>query len=104
MYGRDVRGPLDILQESWLVGDCEQAKVFEWLVSVKARMSEMSEVVSEKERGAKAKMKEVYDRTASVKKLEPGDMVLVWKPGIHAKMGASWDGPFQIESKVSPVT
>ena len=104
MYGRDVRGPLDILQESWLVGDCEQAKVFEWLVSVKARMSEMSEVVSEKERRAKAKMKEVYDRTASVKKLEPGDMVLVWKPGIHAKMGASWDGPFQIESKVSPVT
>ena len=104
MYGRDVWGPLDILQESWLVGDCEQAKVFEWLVSVKARMSEMSEVVSEKERRAKAKMKEVYDRTASVKKLEPGDMVLVWKPGIHAKMGASWDGPFQIESKVSPVT
>ena len=92
MYGRDVRGPLDILQESWLVGDCEQAKVFEWLVSVKARMSEMSEVVSEKERRAKAKMKEVYDRTASVKKLEPGDMVLVWKPGIHAKMGASGMG------------
>ena len=33
-----------------------------------------------------------------------GEMVLVWKPGIHSKMGASWDGPFQVEKKISPVT
>ena len=64
----------------------------------------MSELVSERERRAKSKMKECYDKTASVKNFETGDMVLVWKPGIHAKMGASWDGPFQIEGKVSPVT
>ena len=40
MFGRDVRGPLDILQEAWLQGDCEQAKVYEWLVNVKAKMSD----------------------------------------------------------------
>ena len=104
MFGRDVRGPLDILQEAWLQGDCEQAKVYEWLVSVKAKMSDMSELVSERERKAKTKMKENYDKHASVKNFLKGDMVLVWKPGLHAKMGASWDDPFQIEGKVSPVT
>ena len=104
MYGRDVRGPLEILQEAWLQGDCKPAQVHDWLVDVKARMSEMSELVSERESKAKGKMKEYYDRTASVKKFEAGDMVLVWKPGIHAKMGASWDGPFQVEGRVSPVT
>ena len=104
MFGRDVRGPLEILQEAWLQGECEPTEVHDWLVNVKARMSDMSELVSMREEKAKSKMKEYYDKTASVKEFVSGDMVLVWKPGIHAKMGASWDGPFQIEGKVSPVT
>ena len=103
MFGREVRGPLDILQESWLDGDCETSTVFEWLTSVKAQMEELSVLVSEREKLAKVRMKNQYDRSSSQKEFVPGDMVLVWKPGIHSKMGASWDGPFQIERKVSPV-
>ena len=104
MFGRYVRGPLEILQEAWLQGECEPAKVHEWLINVKAKMSDMAEVVSDRERVAKSNMKKFYDRTAKVKVFEEGEMVLVWKPGIHSKMGASWEGPFQIESKMSPVT
>ena len=104
MFGRAVRGPLEILQEAWLQGDCKPAQVHEWLVDVKAKMAELSQLVSAREAKAKEKMKATYDKGASVKSFEPGEMVLVWKPGIHAKMGASWDGPFQIKEKVSPVT
>ena len=103
MFGREARGPLDILQESWLEGDCEKSSVFEWLTSVKAQMEELSVLVSEREQLAKVRMKNQYDKSSSPKEFVSGDMVLVWKPGIHAKMGASWDGPFQIEKKVSPV-
>ena len=71
---------------------------------VKAKLGTMSEVVSEKERISKAKMKSSYDKSAKVMHFEQGEMVLVWKPGIHSKFGASWDGPYQVESKVSPVT
>ena len=104
MFGREVRGPLDILQEAWLQGDCEKTSVFEWLTCVKAQMKDLSVLVSDRERIAKAKMKGQYDKTACKKEFRAGDQVLVWKPGIHAKMGASWDGPFQVEKKVSPVT
>ena len=104
MYGRDVRGPLEILQEAWLDGDTEPALVSDWLAVVKAKLGTMSEVVSEKERISKAKMKSYYDKSAKVRHFDPGEMVLVWKPGIHSKFGASWDGPYQVESKVSPVT
>ena len=103
MFGREARGPLDILQESWLEGDSEKSSVFEWLTSVKAQMKELSVLVSEREQLAKVRMKNQYDKSSSPKEFVSGDMVLVWKPGIHAKMGASWDGPFQIEKKVSPV-
>ena len=71
---------------------------------VKAKMAELSTIVSDRERDAKSKMKKYYDRTAKAKNFEAGEMVLVWKPGIHSKMGASWEGPFQVEKKISPVT
>ena len=103
MFGREVRGPLDVLQDSWLEGDCENAEVCDWLSSIQAKMSEMAKIVGDRERVAKSKMKEYYDRTAKVKVFEAGDMVLVWKPGIHSKMGASWEGPYQVDCQVSPV-
>ena len=49
-------------------------------------------------------MKSYYDRTAKVKSFVAGDLVLVWKPGIHSKMGASWEGPFQVDKQLSAVT
>ena len=102
LFGREIRGPLDILQEAWLQGDSEKTSIFEWLTCVKAQMNDLSVLVSEREGVAKSKMKHQYDKTASRKEFVEGDMVLIWKPGLHAKMGASWDGPFQIGKKLSP--
>ena len=104
MFGREVRGPLDILQEAWLQGDGEKASVFEWLTCVKAQMEDLSVLVTEREKKVKARMKSQYDKTACVKEFVSGDQVLVWKPGLHAKMGASWSGPYQVAERVSPVT
>ena len=104
LFGRDVRGPLDILHETWLSSDCEQASVHEWLIAVQAQMKEMAVVVGSKERVAKDKMKHQYDKSVTVKMFKEGDMVLVWKPGIRSKMGASWDGPYVVGKQKSPVT
>ena len=67
-------------------------------------MVEMAVVVSDREKKAKADMKRFYDRSAKVKTFAEGEMVLVRKPGIHSKMGDSWEGPYQIEHQASPVT
>ena len=104
LFGRDVRGPLELLRNAWVEGESEEADVCEWLLSVKARMVEMAVVVSDREKKAKETMKRFYDRSAKVKTFEAGDMVLVRKPGIQCKMGDSWEGPYQIEKQVSPVT
>ena len=67
MFGRDVKGPLELLCSSWIEGADENASVSEWLLCVKSRMLEMSEIVSDRERKAKQTMKEFYDRSAKVK-------------------------------------
>ena len=104
MYGRDVRGPLHFLKTSWIEGEVDGCSVGDWLVSVKAKMSGMSEIVSDRELKAKATMKSFYDRSAAVKAFEEGAMVLVKKPVLTGKMDCSWEGPFEIERRVSPVT
>ena len=104
LYGRDVRGPLGLLRNSWVDSMCDEANIEEWLVNVRHWMVELSEIVSDRERKAKDVMKKVYDRKATVKSFEKGEMVLVRKPGIRAKMGDFWEGPYQIDHQVSPVT
>ena len=38
LFGRDVKGPLELLRNTWLEGESEEANVSEWLLSMKARM------------------------------------------------------------------
>ena len=104
LFGRDVKGPLELLRSTWLEGESEEANVSEWLLNVKARMVDMSEIVSDRELKAKQEMERFYDRSAKVKSFSVGEMVLVRKPGLHSKLGDSWEGPYQVERQASPVT
>ena len=104
MYGREVKGPLDVLRTSWVEGDGDDCNVNEWLVGVKLKMSEMAELVSEREKVAKAKMKSYFDKGTKIKTFQVGDKVLVRRPALHGKFEKAWDGPFEVGKVVSPVT
>ena len=104
MFGREVRGPLELLRTSWVDEDVEDCNVSEWLVGVKLKMAEMAELVSDRERVAKTKMKKYYDKPAKAKHFDVGEMVLVRRPALHGKFERAWDGPFQVGKVVSPVT
>ena len=105
MFGREVRGPLELLRTSWVDGDVvEECNVSEWLVGVKLKMAEMAELVSDRETVAKTKMKKYYDKPAKAKRFNVGEMVLVRRPALHGKFERAWDGPFEVGKVVSPVT
>ena len=104
LYGRDVRGPLDLLRTSWVEDVSESCSVGEWLVNVKSRMCRLAELAGDREVKAKDTMKSQYDKSSSVKSFELGSQVLVRKPGFHGKMGDSWDGPYVVVKQLSPVT
>ena len=104
MYGREVKGPLEVLRTSWSEGDGEDCSVSEWLVEVKEKMSMMAELVSDREKVAKQRMKAYYDKGAKIKSFIVGEKVLVRRPALHGKFDKAWDGPFEVEKVVSPVT
>ena len=103
LFGREVKGPLGLIHCSWVEGEGEVAGTNEWLVALKQQMATMSKIVSEREKLAKAKMKQYYDKAAKDKVFMAGDLVLVRKPGLRQKLGDSWDGPYEILEKISPL-
>ena len=104
LFGREVRGPLALLRCSWAEDSGEECNLDEWLVNVKARIFEMSELVSERELKAKVDMKKHYDRTARAKLFSEGDMVIIRKPIRRGKLDPSWEGPYEVDGQRSPVT
>ena len=93
-----------VLKCAWLEGDDEGGSLSEWLVCIRGKMADMALVVSGRERKSKELMKRQYDKKPNVKTFTAGDMVLVRKPGLQSKLGDTWDGPYQVEKQISPVT
>ena len=69
IFGKLARGPLDVLREGWLEGEVQEVHVVEWVNKLSERLKEMMQVVCEKERLAKERMKKHYDKNANLRDL-----------------------------------
>ena len=103
IYGRDVRGPLEMLKCTWLDGELPEKSLHDWVEQLKDRMEVMSQLASSREKAAKVKMKSNYDKKAKPRTLEVGSMALMRVPGLTGKLDDSWEGPYEIVDKISPV-
>ncbi|XP_069993534.1 uncharacterized protein [Penaeus vannamei] len=87
VYGRTVRGPLQILRELWddsgvdTESTCDLAK---------------QELLK-----AQETQKAYYDRKAKVRLFKAGDKCLILLPTSHNKLLAQWKGPYDVVDKVS---
>ena len=57
IYGRAVRGPLDILRESWEAGEKSDESIVSHILSVQEKLTKMTELASENTARAKAQQK-----------------------------------------------
>ena len=87
VFGRQVRGPLEVLAESWCDDEEKEMNVVEWVSELKRKLELVREVVREKETKAKKAMKATYDRNAKERDLEVGSLVLVKVPRLTRKAG-----------------
>ena len=105
LYGRSVRGPLDILREAWTEGvdDDMEVNVSDYVVQMRERLQAMSELVGQNMEQAQAKQKKYFDRNARDRSFEPGELVLLLLPTRSRKMDAAWQGPFRVIKRTGPV-
>ena len=103
LYGRSVRGPLDILKETWEMEKRSKESVISHVLSMRNKMDKMTEIVKENLQLAQVKQKSLYDRGTAVRELVPKDQVLVLLPTSTNKLLAQWQGPYQVIKRLGKV-
>ena len=105
LYGRRVRGPLDVLKETWTGYTAEEAltPVATYVLEMRDCLEEMSDLVQKGLGEAQQRQKALYDRRAKERTFEVGDQVLVLLPMQHNRLKLEWVGAYKVVKRVTPV-
>ena len=101
----NVRGPLEVLRDSWIDGNVPECTLIDWVQQIKTNLMDFSIIASDRTALAKCKMKSNYNKHShSVIDFPVGSMVLVRTPGLSSKLDDAWSGPYEVLRLVTPVT
>eukprot|EP00731_Ephydatia_muelleri_P014418 Em0008g138a len=103
LYGRSVRGPLDVLKETWEAREKTDENVVSYLMLMRERLERMTELAQTNTSQAQQGQKTWYDKHARLRSFEAGDKVLVLLPTDTSKFLAQWKGPYPVVKRVSDV-
>lgn len=104
LFGRQVRGPLDLLKELWEGPEDNKQSVALYVIQMHERLEQMSALAQQNMESAQKKQKTWYDKKARERSFMPGQKVLLLLPTDDSKLLAKWHGPYEIIRKVGDVT
>jgi hypothetical protein len=96
LYGRDVRGPLDVLKEDWIHNPETDNDILTYIMEIHKRMKTAREILEKNAKMAQAKQKEYYDQKSKELDLEAGEKVLLLLSSSSRKFVAEWQGPYVV--------
>ena len=95
VYGREVRGPLDVLKETWESTQDTKEDVLSYVMLMRERLEKMASLVQTNMAKAQDQQKRWYDRTSRKRVFQPGEQVLVLLPTSTSKLTAQWQGSYR---------
>ena len=104
LYGRAVRGPLDILKECWEASSKSSKSIASYVLTMQEKLAKMSELARENLVKAQQQQKQWYDQNARDQEFQVGECVLVLLPTSTKKLLVQWQGPYPVLRKVGPAT
>ena len=104
LFGRDVRGPLQVLKETW-VQDQEKSVSFNKYMSIlQKRLKTAHDLSQQFMRKSQEKMKFHYDEKAKVRNFKSGDLVMLFLSANKSPLEPRYEGPFQVISREGETT
>ncbi|XP_065198307.1 uncharacterized protein LOC135829851 [Sycon ciliatum] len=104
LYGRHVRGPLDLVRDAWAQPTEElRTTTAQFVLTMRDRLERISTEAGSHLATAQQRQKAYYDRLSRERTFAPGDEVLLLLPASARKMEAVWQGPYPIRRKVDKV-
>ena len=81
LYGRTIRGPLQLLKELWTENiDQDTRNTYEYVINLKDKLESTMEFIKKNLEEAQNRHKFYYDRRSKESKIEIGDKVLIMLP------------------------
>ena len=105
LFGREVRGPLMLLKDTWTnkdQSDAEAKPLYPYLFELKNILAESGELAMQNSSAASQRNKKYYDKKTQDRKFSVGEEVLVLLPSASNKLLSSWLGPFPITRVFHP--
>ncbi len=101
LFAHQVRGPLDVLKDSWEASDKSRKRnLLSYVLQMRAKLQQAVTAARENLQQAQIKHKVWYDRKARARMFQPGDQVLLLLPTSENKLLAKWQGPFKVRRKL----
>ncbi len=101
VFGHRVRGPLDVVRESWCCPqDDPPVSLLQGVLASRERLAGALQVARDNLGEVQKKMKGYYDRKVKYRSFEPGEEVLALLPLQGQPLAARYSGPYVVESRV----
>ncbi|XP_076043783.1 uncharacterized protein LOC143026884 [Oratosquilla oratoria] len=102
VYGRSVRGPLQVLRELWDEEEPDPAvkTTYTYVLHLAERLRETCEVAKQELLKAKEIYKSYHDKRTKLRIPEEEDQCLLLLPTAH-KLLSQWQGPFEVVKHLS---
>ena len=99
LYGRTVRGPIQILKELWTeeVDIPEVTTSYQYVLELRERLDTTIKMAQEELRKKQVRNKRLYDRKAKKRVFLVGDNVLMLLPTDNSKRLMQWRGPYTVK-------
>ena len=99
LYGRTVRGPIQILKELWTKEtDVPEVKTsYQYVLELRERLDDIMKIALVELKRSQSKNKGLYDRGAKKRAFQVGNKVLILLPTDNNKLLLQWRGPFVVE-------
>uniref|UniRef100_A0A8C1GUB2 Gypsy retrotransposon integrase-like protein 1 n=1 Tax=Cyprinus carpio TaxID=7962 RepID=A0A8C1GUB2_CYPCA len=99
-YGRQPRGVLDVLRETWEEGPSQSKNEIQYVLDLRTKLHTLGRLSMENLLQAQDRQSQLYNRGTKLRKLAPGEKVLVLLPTSSSKLIAKWQGPFEVARQV----
>ena len=98
LYGRNVRGPMQILRELWSVEETdEHARLtYQYVIDLRERLEKTCKLAQDNVRKLDIKQNAFYDKRARSRKFDVGDKVLLLLSSESNKVLLQWNGPYEV--------
>uniref|UniRef100_A0A9J8D6N2 Gypsy retrotransposon integrase-like protein 1 n=1 Tax=Cyprinus carpio carpio TaxID=630221 RepID=A0A9J8D6N2_CYPCA len=100
LYGRQPRGVLDVLKETWEDGRSDSKNEIQYVLDLRAKLHTLGRLSMENLLQAQGRQSRLYNRGTKLREFTPGDKVLVLLPTSSSKLLAKWQGPFEVTQRL----